>query len=76
MKRIYVSALWALVSIPISLVGVKLSFWLARSGGILLVFYSPFLLFSWIVGGDEGIPEWLYNTLALSSQYFGYFLII
>ena len=68
---------WALVSIPISLVGVALSFGLAHSGGPLLVLYIPFIVF---MGGLEffGIemPNWLWSTLGLTVQYVGYFLVI
>jgi len=68
---------WALVSIPISLIGVVLSFGLVHSGGPLLILYVPFIVF---MGGLEyfgvEMPNWLWSTLGLTVQYVGYFLLI
>ena len=68
---------WALVSIPISLVGVALSFGLVHSGGPLLVLYIPFIVFmSGLEYFGSEMPSWLWSTLGLSVQYVGYFLVI
>jgi hypothetical protein len=67
------SAFWALISIPISLIGVSISFALAHgSVPFLLVFYIPALIVIDLLG-QQDIPELMFNLVLLLSQYIGYF---
>ena len=68
------SALWALISIPISIffAGVFLH------GGpfFLEVLYIPGVIMMEILGDYIGSPERLFITAGLTAQYLGYFLFI
>lgn len=75
MKDIYKSALWALISIPISLFGHYASFGLIHTGGILLILYLPAFIAVDLIQTPE-TPEWLLNTVALIAQYLAYVLVI
>jgi len=76
MRDVYKSALWALISIPISLIGVFLSRGLVHTGGIwLFPFYPAFIAIA-LLGGPKESPKWLLVVVALIAQYLGYFLLI
>jgi len=75
MKEIYKTALWALISIPISLFGHYASFGLLHTGGILLILYLPAFVAVDIIQTPK-TPEWLLNTVALLAQYLAYVLVI
>ena len=74
MSDVKKSALWALVSIPISIFGVFISWAIIHVGGIL---YLPFIPAVLVIDLDvlKESPEWLVWGTALVAQYLGYFLL-
>ena len=70
------SALWALVSIPISFFGVFAGWAIIHVGGILYLPFIPGVLVMEIFDSYKESPEWLLWTVALIAQYLGYFLLI
>jgi len=76
MKEIYKSALWALISIPITWFGLLISFALAHgSAPFLIPLFFPGLVVLEIFG-NENNPSWLLATIGFTAQYIGYFLVI
>lgn len=67
------SALWALISFPITFIFIGA---LVHGGGILEVFYIPFIIVYALLAPFKGLPEWLFWAVALIAQYLGYFLFI
>ena len=76
MNDVRKSALWALISLPISFLGYLLSWGLIHTGGILVLPVFPGFVALMLLSGFEELPEWLVWTAALVAQYLGYFLII
>lgn len=76
MNDVRKSALWALISIPISFLGYLLSWGLIHTGGILALPVFPGFAALMLLSGFEELPEWLVWTAALVAQYLSYFLII
>jgi len=76
MKDIYKSALWATISIPITLFGVNAGFAIAH-GALppMLILLAPGLMVLW-AGGEYNWPEWLMILVGFSAQYFTYLIII
>ncbi len=76
MKDIHKSALWALISIPITMFGISVSFAIAHgSVPFMILFLGPGLLVLWLIG-DGNYPTWLLGSVGFTAQYFSYFLII
>lgn len=75
-KDVRISALWALISIPISFIGVLLAWGIVHSGGILYLPFIPAVLVLALLDSFKELPEWLFLTVALLAQYLGYFLFI
>ena len=70
------SAIWALVSIPVTVLGFFFSFALAHGSlTILLPFLLPGFLVIWLLGEND-YPEWFIVMLCLAVQYVSYFWII
>jgi hypothetical protein len=75
MNDVKKSALWALISIPISIIGVFLSRGLVHAGGLWLAPFFPAFIAVALLGGPEGgLPGWLLGIAAFTAQYLAYFL--
>jgi hypothetical protein len=69
------SALWALLSIPISLIGLFSGYGLMHASLIWLVpFYPAFIAVALLGGPEGGLPGWLLGIAAFTAQYLAYFL--
>ena len=76
MSDVKKSALWALISIPISFLGYLFSWAVLHTGGVLAIPVFPALLVIWILFDPKESPEWLVWGTALIAQYLGYFIVI
>ncbi len=76
MNDVKKSALWALISIPISFLGYLISWGLIHNGGIILILFAPGFITMLIMSDDTDVPEWLVWILALVAQYLGYIIVI
>ena len=76
MKDLVKSALWALTSIPITLLGLQLSFALAHGSlPFMLILLAPGLLVLSIADNYHW-PESALLVCGFSAQYLGYFIVI
>lgn len=74
MNDVRKSALWSLVSIPISIIFAGV---IVHGGPFFLeVLYIPALLVIDYLDDYVGSPEWLFITSGLTAQYLGYFFFI
>lgn len=77
MNDISISALLALVSVPITLFGVQNSFWVVHGAGALITFYIPFLI---VVENANKLgieyQSFSYTAAAVIVQFIGYFAVI
>jgi len=76
MNDVKKSALWALISIPISFFGFLISWGLIHNGGIMLIPFAPGFLTMLIMSDGTDFPEWLVWFFALIAQYLSYFIVI
>jgi hypothetical protein len=72
----------ASLSLPISLFGAYFGFGLAHSDRIMFIvaniLFAPFIVFSYVTNDILvlNLPEMLFNSFALISQFVGYLLVI
>ena len=76
MNELRKSALWALVSIPISLLGIMASMSLAHGGAtLLMVLVAPGIAVMFVPNWD-GVSEKIIYTFAFLGMYASYFIVI
>ncbi len=69
------SALWALISVPITIFGTSNSYAMAHGAILLIILLYPGLVAEHLVNGSRD-PNSLLGVVGFSAQYVSYFLFI